>query len=95
MFQRANDGIHVVLLPVSGLEGGSTYLTSDAEEDGRLIVRSMGDHEKSYDGERHVELLVGFGPDPHETVARVCNHLKGKIKEKRGGDPDSCLYIFY
>jgi len=95
MFQRANDGIHVALLPVSGLQGGSTYLTSDAKEDGRLIVRSMGDHEKSYDGGRDVRLLVGFGPDPHKTVACVYNHLKRKIKEKWGGDPDSCLCLFY
>ncbi|PWW74520.1 Glycoside Hydrolase Family 36 protein, partial [Tuber magnatum] len=91
MFQRANDGVHVVLLPISGLEGGSTYLTSDAEGDGRLVVRSMGDHEKSHDGERDVKLLVGFGPDPHETVACVFNHLKRKIKEKLGGEFDSCV----
>ena len=92
MFQRASDGIHVVLLPASGLEGGSAYLTSEAEEDGRLIIRSMGDHEKRHNGERNVKLLVGFGPDPHKTVAYVCNYLKRKIREKRDGDPDSCLY---
>ncbi|KAG0131993.1 glycoside hydrolase superfamily [Tuber indicum] len=95
MFQRAHDGLHVVSLPVSGLDGGSAYLTSDAEEGGRLIVRSMGDHEKSYDGERDVKLLMGFGPDPHKTVACVFNHLKGKIKEKQGGWTDSCMHHFY
>ncbi|RPB02555.1 glycoside hydrolase [Choiromyces venosus 120613-1] len=89
MFQRAHGGFHVVLLPVSGLEGGSAYLTSDSEQDGRLIIRSMGDHEKSHNGEREVKLLIGFGPDPHETVACVFNHLKRKIKEKYGGDSDS------
>ncbi|CUS15329.1 unnamed protein product [Tuber aestivum] len=89
MFQRAHDGAHVVLLPVSGLEGGSTYLTSDTEGDGQLVVRSMGDHEKCYGGERDVKLLMGFGPDPRGTVACVFNHLKRKIKEKQDKATDS------
>lgn len=80
VFQRAQDGSHVVLLPVSGLGDGTTYITSDPDGLGEFIVRSMGDHEHVSSEGRMVQLIIGFGDDALNTVVEAAAYLKKRIK---------------
>lgn len=80
LYQRGIDGKHVVVLPLSGLGGGSAYVTSDSKGKGEIIVRGMDDFET----ERKVQVIVAIGRDPLETVASAVAHLK-KLVMGSGG----------
>lgn len=72
LYQRSGDGKHVVILPVSGLGGGSAYVTSDSKGRGEVVFRGMDDFET----ERKVQVIVAIGSDALETVASAVAYLK-------------------
>lgn len=72
VYQRSSDGKHVVILPVSGLGGGSAYITSDPKGRGEVVFRGMDDFET----ERKVQVIVAIGSDALETVASAVAYLK-------------------
>lgn len=78
-FQRAQDGGHVVLLPVSGIGDGTTYITSDPDGLSEFIVRSMGDHEHASE-EKRIQLIIGFGDNVLDTVAATVAYLKKWVR---------------
>lgn len=78
--QRSSDGRHVVVLPVSGLGGGSAYVTSDSNGRGEVIVRSMDD----FEAERKIRVIVGIGSDPLETTALSVAYLKRLVMGSKG-----------
>lgn len=81
LYQRNSDGKHVAVLPISGLGGGSAYVTSDSKGRGEVIVRGMDDFET----ERKVQVIVAIGSDALETVASAVAHLK-KLVMGSGGN---------
>lgn len=80
LYQRSSDGRHVVVLPVSGLGGGSAYVTSDSRGRGEVIVRSMDD----FEAEREIRVIVGIGSDPLEAVALSVAYLKRLVMGSEG-----------
>lgn len=72
LYQRSSDGKHVVVLPVSGLGGGSAYITSDSRGRGEVIVKGMDDFETG----RKTQVIVAIGSDALETAASAVAYLK-------------------
>lgn len=82
LYQRSIDGKHVVVLPISGLGGGSAYVTSDSKGKGEVIVRGMDDFET----ERKVQVIIAIGRDPLETVASAVAYLKKLVMGSEAGE---------
>lgn len=82
LFQRT-DAKHVVVLPVSAQGNGSTYITSDEESRGEVMVISRDDGEDR--GEvRKVQVIVSVGDTPRETVAAAMGYLRGLVMGGKG-----------
>ncbi|KAL7269749.1 hypothetical protein RUND412_007573 [Rhizina undulata] len=85
LFQR-QDGTNVAVLPVSGVypTGATSYLTSDSDSEGRIIIKRCGDDEPGTGTQKIARVIVAIGTDIQDVVDEAYKYLKRLIMNGDG-----------